>query len=186
MFSYSELRDSLSIPRVHPNGFIQLNLDDTGTKRLHVWPEIPLKTRKVPMPIHDHIYDFESEIIMGEMVHFVYEVECSRNGAYHLYDVPAQSTKKDALLERMDNCLYATRLVQRLSMVAGRGYAFKAFRFHESVSVGLTATIFSVSVFDPMDRPRLLCAYNQVPDNTFRRDSHDPEFLWEIIRKVCR
>ena len=34
-------------PRVHPNGFIQLDLNDAGTRRLHVWRDgIPRQEQK--------------------------------------------------------------------------------------------------------------------------------------------
>ena len=183
--SYIELRRSLRVPRVHPNGFVQLSLNDEGTKRLHIWPDTPIEVRAVAMPIHDHIYNFESTVIVGALWHLVYEIEQNPQGDYRVYNVFAQSTKKDAPLERMDDCRYNARLVEKLCITAGEEYSFERFRFHESIPVGFTATIFSTSDFNPIDKPRLLCPANETYDNSFRRDSSDPEFLWSIIKRVC-
>jgi hypothetical protein len=51
MYSYDELRDSDNYPRVHGNGFIQLDLPDG--KRLHVWDE-DIPRQKVNTSMHDH------------------------------------------------------------------------------------------------------------------------------------
>jgi len=186
VISYDALRGSSEVPRVHPNGFLQLNLDGTGFWRLHVWSdELPKPRVAVPTPIHDHIYDFTSKVILGSLRHLVYELEEDPEGSYDLYDVWAQSTKKDAPLERMDNSRYTARLIEASEIMAGDGYSFERFRFHESESAGLTATLFSTSDFDPTNRPRILCPTGKTPSNTFRRDSLELEFLWRIIEEVC-
>lgn len=65
--NYGELLNTLAglravgeRPRVHGNGFIQL--DVTPRTRLHFWsPEIP--RQKVATPIHDHVFGFVSYVI---------------------------------------------------------------------------------------------------------------------------
>ncbi len=58
------------VPRVHGNGFIQLDLTDRT--RLHVWhPSVP--RQKVATQIHDHVFSFESCCIVGRLINVVYK-----------------------------------------------------------------------------------------------------------------
>ena len=45
----------VATPRVHPNGFIQLDLNAEGTLRLHVWPDGPFPKQRSDSTIHEHI-----------------------------------------------------------------------------------------------------------------------------------
>lgn len=178
--SYSELRSRPFVPMVHPNGFVTLDLGDS--QRLHVWPTTPLQARKVPTPIHDHIFDFESVVLKGELLHIVYDIEDARSGAFHLYEVPDSRVKLHAPLVRIDQYCYRAVPVKKLWVPEGRNYSFEAFRFHETIPLGLTATVFTRSPLDLRRKPKILCPAEKIPDNSFRRDAHDTEFLWKLIR----
>lgn len=50
----AELQATEAKPRVHPNGFIQLDISETD--RLHVWhPSLPYR-QKTFSPVHNHIF----------------------------------------------------------------------------------------------------------------------------------
>lgn len=63
-------------------GFGMLRLYLSPTTRLHVWDD----TFRVPgvSDIHDHPWDFESEIVAGELRNYRFDVEVAVNGGYHM------------------------------------------------------------------------------------------------------
>lgn len=64
-------------PRVHPNGFVQLDI--TPKKRLHIWGHPDIPKQKVAMPIHDHVYGFRSLVLGGRLVNINYEADPDGN-----------------------------------------------------------------------------------------------------------
>src|SRR5580765_3414507 len=70
-------------PRIHGNGFVQLDL--TERRRLHVWGDSRIPRRLVPSQIHDHTFSFTSEIVIGQLVHRTIGVQFDPSGAYDLY-----------------------------------------------------------------------------------------------------
>src|SRR5882672_5609107 len=74
---YEELRQQPRRPRLHPNGFIQLDLTEDLSKRLHVWPDEPLQAQLTRHPIHDHSFDMKSEILAGCLANLIYEFQPS-------------------------------------------------------------------------------------------------------------
>ena len=81
-FSYDDLRALKNKPRLHHNGFVQLDLPNRV--RLHVWPEHPPKRPNVLGMIHDHVYGFDSEILRGSIQNLIYEFDHDSNGEYQL------------------------------------------------------------------------------------------------------
>ena len=67
-------------PRVHGNGFIQLDLTDR--RRLHVWGDHRIPRQSVPSTIHDHTFSFKSTIILGQLVHREIGIFPDTSGAY--------------------------------------------------------------------------------------------------------
>src|SRR4051812_11171605 len=58
-------------PRVHPNGFIQVDINEA--ERLHCWhPKLPYR-QKTYHPIHNHIFTFDSVILTGRLINVRYE-----------------------------------------------------------------------------------------------------------------
>ncbi len=52
-------------PRVHANGFIQIDI--TPAVRLHIWGDARIPKQKVPTPIHDHAFAFTSRVLVGSL-----------------------------------------------------------------------------------------------------------------------
>jgi len=188
--SYDELHALPMPPRMHPNGFIQLELG-SRKRRLHIWPETPMVTREVETPIHDHIFGFDSEVLLGRLGHFIFDAEADPAGPYHLYTAgcSAQGKVNDHLV-RIDDRRYRLEQTEAIWLDAGDTYRFEPFRFHESRHEGLTATIFQIHDFEETGATRICCPIDQVPDNSakkpFRRDGFDPEVLWAQIERVYR
>ena len=169
-------------PRVHPNGFIQLDISENT--KLHVWPDPPLKTVEVMTPHHDHTFNFTSRIIRGALQQTLYKPVENELGEFHLYTVfPLKSLGKETPFVRFDDKRYDMKIVEQFIIRTGQIYAFPAFDFHSSEPIGLTATIITIRPFDKMLQAKVTCRYDQLP-RLFKRDSFEEEFLWSIIRQV--
>ena len=167
-------------PRMHPNGFIQINLNQDGSLRFHVWDDNPLPKQKTDNTIHDHVFDMHSTVLIGKLEHITFNFEVSSNGLYQVYTANYKS-KENSILE-------ASGIIGNLKEV-GRSevtnYHFPAFEFHDSKAYGLTATIMRKEK-SYEGTPRILCPVGVPPDNSFNRDSVDETILWEPIIKVLK
>jgi hypothetical protein len=166
-------------PRLHPNGFIQLDLNDI--KRLHVWPDEPLQAQKTRHTIHNHVFDMASLVICGELTNLVYSDVYSESGAYILHQAESVNAV-DTVLKPTDSRvnLYADHVQ---TMRAGESYYLEAYRLHDSKPRGLTATIMT-KVKKYGGRPVIAVPADVAPDNDFRRETVDEKTLWRIIIKV--
>jgi hypothetical protein len=171
-------------PRVHPNGFLQLDLPDQH--RLHIWPDaLELPRPAVDMPIHDHTFSFASTILTGSLTNIVHEPVLDDEGGYHMYEIlPFVATGRHTPFERTDANRYRFDVTETETNTPGQKYDFAAFRFHESVPHGLTATVICIGAFDRTRRARVGCPIDQVPDGSFRRDCLEDEVLWSIIGQL--
>ncbi len=186
---FEELRRLPNPPRLHPNGFIQLDLDDAGRTRLHIWPEEPIRIRMPDAPIHDHIFGFESRVLIGCLTNMTYAIEADPAGEYEVWGVaPYAAARRDAPLERLDDLRYRLKVVEERRVCAGSRYDFPPLAFHESRAEGFTATVIEMTDFDPKRQARVVCRVGEVPLGTFRRIGAPEEQarLWHEIARVCR
>jgi hypothetical protein len=177
------------IPRVHGNGFIQLDIG--AGRRLHVWGHRDLPRQKVDTGIHDHMFDFISTCIAGRVVNAHYKV-VGREPTHTVYG-PEPRDGEDTALRPLDlggltpgkliDCrpyVYHMRLVP-----SGESYSFEHREFHETFTDRPSATIMQKGAKYP-GRARVLVPIGFEPDNKFNRNDFPPERLWEIIHEVLR
>lgn len=182
--NYEELRASGKVPRVHGNGFIQLDLNDEGTKRLHVWHE-DLPRQTVATPIHDHVFALHSTVLLGTLIHEELEIVGTiGTGTHRVYHAEQQPGTQNTILIP-DEGQVRLDIVQRLVLDAGSIYTFPAWKLHQTDHRGLTATIMD-KVDAPIEygRPRVLVPVGSKPDNNFHRDGFDSEDLWPYIEQA--
>lgn len=173
-------------PRLHPNGFIQLDIGNH--RRLHIWPQPPVPAQKTRHTIHDHCFSMRSSVILGHLTHIEYDFnELVRpcHGARHICMLHRAEKigGEDTVLKPASPIGWLSR--RRLLPVAqGFGYGFGPMVLHDSVPKGLTATIMTKTFVDPKYRPLVAVPYGVEPDNDFRRDTMSRDALWQIIDKV--
>jgi len=187
MINLGLLREEGATPRVHGNGFIQLDLDERS--RLHVWgdPEIP--QQKVSTPIHDHVFGFESVLVVGRLINIRYDW-CPRAwGTLEVYT--AQCRKgSDTQLNGTKDYGYAEPTKVEVLNWCGPVWQYRVhpFDFHESIATEPTVTIIKKNNFTleqgSTHTPRVLVPRRSKPDNTFDRHSFDEDMLWRIIEKT--
>lgn len=181
----SELREQGRKPRVHGNGFIQLDLNNEGTKRLHIWDE-SIPRQVVATPIHDHVFELHSTVIVGTLIHeeltpFVSE----EYGTHKVYRAKQEPGTENTILVP-DEGLVRLHVDQRLILGAGSIYIFPAWKLHQTDHIGFTATVMhKIDAPTEYGRPRVLVEIGSEPDNAFHRDGFDPELLWPYIEKVA-
>ena len=189
------VHDGRMQPRVHENGFLQIDLDQR--RRLHVWghPEIP--RQRTWHPIHDHVFSFTSTVIVGRVVNVVYRPKEHPVGRYEMWQaqpprrVGSQDTKL-ALVPTKDPA-HGKRydlVAEHVDVVhAGESYSMKRFDFHETVPVEPSITVMEKDGNTLAERPTGHRPYVAVPvgvepDNAFDRDSYSRDFLMRIFMEV--
>lgn len=180
--TYGELRAAGRKPRVHGNGFLQLDLNDEGTRRLHIWhDDLPRQT--VATPIHDHVFALRSEVILGTLIHEVLEpVGAWDEDATHVTYRAQQEPGTQNTILVPDAGQVKLKVTQRLILKAGSIYTFPAYELHQTDHRGITATIME-KIKAPLEygRPRVLVPIGQEPDNEFHRDGFNEEYLWDFV-----
>lgn len=183
--SYSELRASGKKPRVHGNGFLQLDLNDAGTKRLHIFSD-DLPCQEVATPIHDHVFDMRSEVIYGTLIHEELATWDAAVGTHRIYRAQQEKGTQNTILVPDKGTVYL-QVEQKLILGTGSIYTFRAWHLHQTEHKGFTATLMEKYNNPPKGygRPRVLVPIGQKPDNDFHRDGFDEEFLWSFVETLC-
>lgn len=184
-FALGAARDS-RLPRVHGNGFIQLDL--TSRVRLHFWghPDIPRQT--VETPIHDHVFGFESTILLGRLTNISYmAVPCSSRNASH--DVHQAQVRHGE-----DTILTPTGRYVMLAVNSARCYLPRQCyhmvpgAIHESVPSGPSASVIRKGgptlAQGSSQKPSVFVPHGLEPDNHFDRYAATETELWRIIDAI--
>ena len=185
MINLKAVRATGSRPRVHGNGFIQLDL--TEDTRLHIWGDNRIPKQKVETPIHDHVFGFTSTIIVGRLLNVIHAVEPREHGDYRVY-VSEIREGEDTILKPTNLQVIAEPV--HIDMVdwlsSSRKYGVIPGEFHETVAPdGPAATIIikdgPTLAQGASALPRVLVPVTMRPDNDFNRYEADEDLLWGII-----
>lgn len=184
-------------PRVHPNGFVQLDLAEVAggwheshqqghsgaALRLHIWnpPDHELPHQETVNEIHDHVFDMRSHVVRGTLEQRLYHlIVGGDNGNTHQIYRAVYGKGADSRLE-------ATGIVGRLHEYdrypIGQGFPYTqpAFTFHDSVAHGTVVTVMEKQTIRE-GNASVLCHIGMEPDNSFDRASAAPaSFLWSAI-----
>ena len=188
MIHLKTLRDAGVKPRVHGNGFIQFDVNET--QRLHIWGDPRIPRQKVYTGIHDHVFGFESRIIVGRLLNVVYGYHEVDYGDYRVY-VPETRDREDTVLwPTFDRCRVfpiRSELIDWNTSV--QTYTMDPFIFHETFTTGPAATIITKTgptmAQGAVAKPRILCPVNLEPSNDFNRyTAADEDLLWQITEDV--
>lgn len=175
-----ESMESGSLPRVHPNGFIQLDLNKSGSSRLHVWRN-DLPRQKVYTPVHNHRFDFTSITVSGALTNMTFEYGGSNDGPPHrLWAVRRDPESEETKLMPTPNVVGL--IATGLSLIGpGKGYEFAAGEFHETGFVHNTVTLIEKSVPVEGVESAVFVPLGIEPDNSFTRAAPDTDDLRKKI-----
>lgn len=165
-----------AVPKLHPHGFIQLDLAGDGSRRLHVWDD-DVPRRADPNTVHDHVWDFTSIILRGTLFNNACDAVWDSHGDWVLWR--ASEVKHDG--ERGGKVLLPTssraflRNWRQTKLFPRGTYFFPAFSFHDNMATGLTATLFQKGKSYPTMAPCILCKEGCDPDREFLEDRFDSD-----------
>lgn len=182
-----------SKPRLHPNGFVQLDLIPNGDVRLHVWPDEPLQAQATRHPIHDHAFDMESVVLLGRMTNVLYTSfpveQVAFAGLFPFYVLHSVHSlghdTTETILKPVSGTqnLVALHERRRVEVEAGQTYCMPAAVLHDSQPHGLTTTIMTKARFQRGYRPLVAVPLGVHPDNEFRRATDETKLL-QVINKA--
>jgi hypothetical protein len=177
-------------PRLHPNGFVQLDLTIDGRVRFHVWPETPIEAQATRHTIHDHNFDMESIVLRGKLRNLVYETAETPSEAYApgapIFAMHAVHSigGADTILKPLPEMAYSPlKVLSGQQYETGQSYYLPAAVLHDTETTGLTATIMTKVNFKRDYRPRVAVPMGVKPDNAFRRQEKQ-NWLYEIIAEA--
>lgn len=174
------VKDLGARPRVHGNGFIQLDIG--GDRRLHIWGHRDLPRQRVDTGIHDHTFDFMSSCIVGRVVNVPYTINEAGPHTHKVYE-PKPRDGEDTSLHNTEWLVRPTP--REISLIPEDSeYLFRAFHFHETFSDRPSATVmFKIRKYQG-SRARVLVPVGHEPDNDFNRNNFPDAMLWGIIHEV--
>ncbi len=170
--------DAGHLPRVHGNGFIQLELGEQ--RRLHIWghPDIPRQV--VDTGIHDHRFDFTSTIVAGRLINARYHP--GNDTRYKVYTPHVREGEDTILVDTGSSFMVAGPTMTM--MREGQSYGMYAGDFHESFTDRPSASVMTKLGTTHKNEPRVLVPLGKEPDNDFNRNVFENDFLWGIIKEV--
>jgi len=186
LIDFEDLYISSNVPRVHGNGFIQLDIPGSPGHRINIWPEQKLQTQKVYTGIHNHKFSFKSKVLLGTLIHKQFEnIVLDDNGDCNIYKA-APRDNEDTQLVLASSHLFKLTNPQTFKMTAGSEYEFLAGKFHDSNGCGLTATLMEKTSIDKSIDVIVVCPKDKEPDNDFNRYQFGEKVLWPIIENAFK
>lgn len=175
-------------PRVHGNGFLQIDLEidgEVGSERVHIFGHPALPRQKVPTPIHDHRFGFRSTVLRGRMVNVTYALSVQARTPTHDVYVPCPRVGEDTELQ-FSGVRGALRVSTTEVVVPGDSYVMQSGVLHETLTNEVTITHMRKTTMSALN-PRVLCPIGRTPDNDFERGSalSVPD-LWLIVEDSFR
>jgi hypothetical protein len=183
-FALEYLKSLNRKPRVHPNGFIQFDVEP-NIMRLNVWPADPIPGHPGRIhPIHNHSFDIGSTVICGALTNDTYYFEKSTSYVTHVLHEARRVSENDSVLSPVDGT--STGFVGRMSShtyKAGQRYTLNREILHDSIPNGLTATLMTLEK-PGRYAPKVAIPVMVAPMNGYLRDAFDEGMLWDIITQV--
>lgn len=168
---------------LHGLGFIQVQLQ--GNQRLHVWhPELPRRSCFEHSAIHNHRFDFTSQVLVGEQINIDYIPTDSGVSTHILYLHEGLRSAHGGRPWHRDGFV---RMVEsgRQTVKAGQAYHMRAYDYHrtEPGGDGKTATIMA-KTYEGHTGAHSTCEIGVEPDADFDRFQLPPAELWRFVLDV--
>jgi hypothetical protein len=169
-------------PRVHPNGFIQFDVEP-GVLRLNIWPEQMLEGHPGRVhPIHNHSFDLYSVILVGKLTNITYQTRQDAwiKPTHYLYEA-RRINEHDSVLERIASAGVGLTVESMRTYSPGQDYFLRRDWLHDSLPHGLTMTLMWTANPDTVYSPKIAVPVDVPPMNDYKRDAFDENLLWDII-----
>ena len=189
MINLVDLRKNGRRPRVHGNGFIQLDL--TEETRLHIWGDPRIPRQQVATPIHDHVFNFKSTVLVGRLINVRYDVTRRLDVVmtHEVYQPEIREGEDTILMPTRDTvCPFVTGGDLVMAGTLHPTYYMHKQYFHETVATEPSASVIvkdsPTQAQGARTKPRVLVPIGKKPDNEFNRYAADEDLLWHIIEQT--
>jgi len=98
MYTIDELKSWGTVPRVHPNGFIQIDKPASRKERVHIWPDAELPKQGSHHSVHDHIFDMASLVLRGAMTNRLFDFPKDGEATHELHRARYKTAHDSTLL----------------------------------------------------------------------------------------
>jgi len=167
-------------PRVHPNGFIQLDLNSQA--RLHVWHPELMTRQETYSPVHDHAFSFTSHCFSGRLVNVRYTVEKDDDGHHKIYEAQRVDGECTKLVAQPSHSRYRLKPGRVDVVQPGENYIMTKGEFHETLTNEPTMTVIQKHESWNPYAPRVMVPWWEEPDNDFHRiRDMDAKHVWGCI-----
>jgi hypothetical protein len=171
-------------PRVHGNGFIQIDLP--GDRRAHFWGHHAIPRQSSATPIHDHRFDFSSRVLRGSIVNVTYYETWGEGRDFEIY-TPVFRQGEDTKLEPTGRQIRVepVRVQMFTPEMTANSYFSVAGVFHETMVNEPTATLITKGQTYQIT-PRVLVPLGKQPDNEFTRYDVSESDIWAIVEDILK
>lgn len=184
---------------LHPNGFLQLVLDDVDDTRegkrnsqyqLHIWDKDIAANRSgvrdARFEVHDHAFAIDSHILMGRIMNSSYEVEPAKPEDYE--DEQFFRGDGSGNITATGETVWSN-MYQADVMAEGLEYSVPKGQFHSSKSMAdFSATVIAKSDIDPEYKSKVVGPadfQNEKGEAKLEVDrSIDQAMAWKTVDKV--
>lgn len=169
--------------RVHPNGFIQLDLEPVkgeweklvghsgAALRMHVWnpPGFPLPHQETVNEVHDHVFDMRSNVVRGVLLQRLYWFVVGAEGpdTHELYSA-VYDQKSSSRLAPSGVC-GQLKAMRSFGIGVGQVYTQPAFTLHDTDDRGECIVTIMEKTEVHEGNPVVVCPFGESPDNDFDR-----------------
>jgi hypothetical protein len=166
--------------RHHPLGFLICTMfsDPPEHGRIHIWPALNASSEDVVCPIHDHVFEFTSWVLAGELQNIEYHVSATGrpHAMYH-----AEYTGNRSVLVRTSSIVNLEES-SRVVHPTGSVYSVASGQLHETRLVGPGPAVSVLLTTDKNSGPPIVLG---PLDGVHRYDYYRREASLEEIKAAC-
>jgi hypothetical protein len=166
-------------PLWHPLGFVSCVIRDEPRDRLvrvHYWPKDERRTKNPDWPIHTHVYDLSSLVLMGRVRDMQYRKK--RGSEYAVYSVSYKDS--DSSISRTGQDLSIELSVDQYH-VAGQEYLVPVGSFHQTMVPPDESALTLVVLSNFQDKAPLVLGQPGNQSYPYNRIAFDRGTFWRTV-----
>lgn len=180
-------------PRLHPNGFVQIDMDSCDMfgggrveTRVDVFhPDLLSMRQQCFSTIHDHSWDLYSQVLVGRLANVVYDYRSAdfEIGFTMHKCAPSDPYQSSNQVVETNHWVDAHPVSSDMIM-AGECYSLSRAVFHETLTSVPTVTLLTKTYpSGDLTPARLLVPIGETYDD-FDRNGADEEVLWRVVKRA--
>jgi hypothetical protein len=170
----------------HPFGFVHFQLGSSNDRRvcrLHVWPRERQKVQAETLFIHNHVYEFVSLVLRGQLTDSRFGCHATDEVSRHKF-FSVRYENDVSILEQTEN-FANVELIEILERLGSSYYSVTRNDFHSVVvAPGKFAASLVVASPPSTDRPLVIGPSDVTEPFRFQREDVSAEFRSELLSEL--